>query len=128
MTRGQDMKWIRISHRIIPLDVELPAARGSLWLHGMRNLLAGGDTDGVVGSSASTGGRNGRNLLVGGGGMTDGVDFIGARSRLFLEPEARAASKTVLDDFLLVVLLRVLVSSKSRRYSSMLRNTTSEIC
>ena len=61
--------------------------------------------------------------------MTDGVDFIGARSRLFLEPEARAASKTVLDDFLLVVLLlRVLVSSKSRRYSSMLRNTTSEIC
>ena len=58
------MKWIRISHRIIPLDVELPASRGSLWLHGMRNLLAGGDTDGVVGSSA-TGGSNGRDLLVG---------------------------------------------------------------
>ena len=59
------MKWIRISHRIIPLDVELPAACGSLWLHGMRNLLAGGDTDGVVDSSARTGGRNGRDLLVG---------------------------------------------------------------
>ena len=65
------MKWIRNSHRNIPLDVELPAGRGILWLHGMRNLLAGGDTDGVVGSSASTGGRNGRNLLV--GGDTDGV-------------------------------------------------------
>ena len=58
------MKWIRNSHRNIPLDVELPAGCGILWLHGMRNLLVGGDTDGVVGSSA-TGGSNGRDLLVG---------------------------------------------------------------